>query len=114
MPVPLSRRVRSADGTCWLAAHDHGGAGAPCLLLHGNGLHARAYDALVARLTAGGLRVIAVDHRGMGASTLPAGASGNARTGAAAPAQQQCAHPLLRRSVQPARTCCGRASARMH
>lgn len=69
---PVLRRVRSADGAVTLATYDYGGAGRDCLLVHGNGLHALAYDPLARVLRAAGLRVVALDQRGMGASsTLP-------------------------------------------
>ena len=74
--APTLRRVRSGDGTVELAAHDYGApsADAPaCLLLHGNGLCARAYDPLSQQLRRAGFRVVALDQRGAGASTLPPG-----------------------------------------
>ena len=76
MAAPKLRRVRSGDGALQLAAYDYGSpaANAPaCLLLHGNGLCARAYEPLSARLRCAGFRVVALDQRGAGASTLPAG-----------------------------------------
>ena len=73
----MLRRVLSGDGAVQLAAHDYGSPGGPdapaCLLLHGNGLCARAYEPLSARLRRAGFRVVALDQRGAGASTLPAG-----------------------------------------
>ena len=73
---PQLRRVRSGDGALELAAHDYGSpaAGAPaCLLLHGNGLCARAYEPLSQQLRRAGFRVVALDQRGAGASPLPPG-----------------------------------------
>jgi pimeloyl-ACP methyl ester carboxylesterase len=75
MAAPELRRVRSGDGALQLAAYDYGSpaSDAPaCLLLHGNGLCARAYEPLSARLRRAGFRVVALDQRGAGASTLPA------------------------------------------
>ena len=74
--APTLRRVRSGDGTVELAAHDYGApsADAPaCLLLHGNGLCARAYEPLSQQLRRAGFRVVALDQRGAGASTLSPG-----------------------------------------
>jgi alpha-beta hydrolase superfamily lysophospholipase len=74
MSAPVARRVRSADGTATLVAHDYGGSGADCLLTHGNGLHGRAYAVMIQQLTRAGLRVVALDQRGAGDSVLPEGA----------------------------------------
>jgi pimeloyl-ACP methyl ester carboxylesterase len=98
MATPVTRRVQSADGAVTLAAHDYGGSGPSCLLLHGNGLHGRAYACLVRHLTAAGLRVVALDHRGCGASTLPEGASSACRR----QRQPLSMHALLRRGRRPA------------
>ena len=43
------------------------GAGAPILMAHGTGFHARCWDAVVSLL--GDARVIAVEHRGHGRSS---------------------------------------------
>jgi pimeloyl-ACP methyl ester carboxylesterase len=71
-PPPVALRVRVSDGHT-LVAHDygHGSSGLvsrDCLLLHGNGLPARAYERLSHNLRAAGLRVVAVDLRGGGES----------------------------------------------
>ncbi len=73
MASPLLRRVRSADGAVELAAYDYGGTGPACLFLHGNGLNARCFEPMLLHLRAAGLRVVALDQRGAGASTLPPG-----------------------------------------
>ena len=65
-PVEFRREV----GGVTLAGFDWAGAGAPILLAHGTGFHARVWDA-VARLLPG-RRVIALDLRGHGRSSKPA------------------------------------------
>lgn len=58
--------VTADDGTrlaCW----DFGGAGPPLLMLHGTGMHGRCWAPVARRLTEG-LRPLALDMRGHGAS----------------------------------------------
>jgi pimeloyl-ACP methyl ester carboxylesterase len=58
--------VTAEDGTrlaCW----DFGGAGPPLLMLHGTGMHGRCWAPVARRLTEG-LRPLALDMRGHGAS----------------------------------------------
>jgi non-heme chloroperoxidase len=46
------------------------GSGRPVVLLHGHGANLRIFAPLAARLTTGGRRVVAVDHRGFGLSSV--------------------------------------------
>jgi pimeloyl-ACP methyl ester carboxylesterase len=60
------RHIRAEDGTrlvCW----DFGAGGRPVLMLHGTGMHGRCW-APVARCLGAGLRPLALDMRGHGAS----------------------------------------------
>ena len=75
MTPPVLRRVPSADGVVSLATFDYGGTGANVLFLHGNGLHVRAFDPMLRQLRRAGFRVVGLDQRGAGASTLPEGAA---------------------------------------
>jgi len=72
---PVGRAIQASDGAR-LVAYDYGGAASArdCLLLHGNGMCARAYERLILSLRAAGLRVVALDARGCGASAPPPGA----------------------------------------
>jgi non-heme chloroperoxidase len=46
------------------------GSGRPVVLLHGHGANLRIFAPLAARLATGGRRVVAVDHRGFGLSSV--------------------------------------------
>ena len=64
---PPTVRFVSVAGAGSLATSDYGaGTATTCLLLHGNGLNARAYDPLARLLSAAGLRVVSIDLRGHG------------------------------------------------
>jgi pimeloyl-ACP methyl ester carboxylesterase len=54
-----------------LHARDWGGSGRPVLLLHGLASNARIWDGVAPRLVGAGLRVVALDLRGHGASDQP-------------------------------------------
>jgi pimeloyl-ACP methyl ester carboxylesterase len=54
-----------------LHARDWGGSGQPVLLLHGLASNARIWDGVAPRLVGAGLRVVALDLRGHGASDQP-------------------------------------------
>jgi pimeloyl-ACP methyl ester carboxylesterase len=65
--------IRAEDGTrlvCW----DFGGRGRPVLMMHGTGMHGRCWAPVASRLGAG-LRPLALDMRGHGASGPSAGGS---------------------------------------
>ena len=69
MPEGSAVQVRSADGAT-LRGHDSGGDGPVCLLIHGF-TGTRSHYAPVSRaLAADGYRVLTVDQRGHGASTV--------------------------------------------
>ena len=71
---PRLHWITSSDSLLQLAVHEYDALGPPCLLLHGNGLSGRTFEAVSRRLVAGGLRVYAVDFRGHGCSVpLPQG-----------------------------------------
>jgi len=75
--MPVLRRVRSGDGQLDLAAYDYGAPtpdASSVLVLHGNGLCARAYEPLCEQLRRAGFRVVALDQRGAGESRLPSDA----------------------------------------
>ena len=55
-----------------LRARDWGGTGQAVVLLHGLASNARIWDGVAPRLTGAGLRVVALDQRGHGASDQPA------------------------------------------
>jgi pimeloyl-ACP methyl ester carboxylesterase len=54
-----------------LHARDWGGSGQAVVLLHGLASNARIWDGVAPRLTGAGLRVVALDQRGHGASDQP-------------------------------------------
>ena len=58
-----------------LHARDWGGSGQAVVLLHGLASNARIWDGVAPRLTGAGLRVVALDLRGHGASDQPASAT---------------------------------------
>ena len=64
---PVERRLE-VDGLT-LVSFEWAGEGAPILLAHGTGFHARVWDAVARRLP--GRRVIALDLRGHGRSSKP-------------------------------------------
>ncbi|HEV2896065.1 MAG TPA: alpha/beta fold hydrolase, partial [Actinomycetota bacterium] len=66
---PTDRAV-PGDGVR-LHARDWGGSGQPLVLLHGLASNARIWDGVAPRLTGAGLRVVAIDQRGHGASEQP-------------------------------------------
>jgi pimeloyl-ACP methyl ester carboxylesterase len=68
--IPTDRAV-PGDGIR-LYARDWGGSGQAVVLLHGLASNARIWDGVAPRLTAAGLRVVALDQRGHGASDQPA------------------------------------------
>jgi pimeloyl-ACP methyl ester carboxylesterase len=68
--VPSDRAV-PGDGIR-LHARDWGGSGQAVLLLHGLASNARIWDGVASRLAGAGLRVVALDQRGHGASDQPA------------------------------------------
>jgi pimeloyl-ACP methyl ester carboxylesterase len=65
-----SDRAVAGDGIR-LHARDWGGSGQPVLLLHGLASNARIWDGVASRLAGAGLRVVALDLRGHGASDQP-------------------------------------------
>jgi pimeloyl-ACP methyl ester carboxylesterase len=65
-----SDRAVAGDGIR-LHARDWGGSGQPVLLLHGLASNARIWDGVAPRLAGAGLRVVALDLRGHGASDQP-------------------------------------------
>lgn len=65
-------RVTTDDGV-ELAVHDAGGAGRPLVLLHAWGLDAGMWEPLVPAFVRAGLRPVALDRRGHGASGRPNG-----------------------------------------
>jgi pimeloyl-ACP methyl ester carboxylesterase len=67
--TPTDRAV-PGDGLS-LHARDWGGSGQPVLLLHGLASNARIWDGVASRLAGAGLRVVALDLRGHGASDQP-------------------------------------------
>jgi pimeloyl-ACP methyl ester carboxylesterase len=67
--TPTDRAV-PGDGVR-LRARDWGGGGQPVVLLHGLASNARIWDGVAPRLTGAGLRVVAIDQRGHGASDQP-------------------------------------------
>jgi pimeloyl-ACP methyl ester carboxylesterase len=69
--TPTDRAV-PGDGVR-LHARDWGGAGQAVLLLHGLASNARIWDGVASRLAGAGLRVVALDLRGHGASDQPDG-----------------------------------------
>jgi pimeloyl-ACP methyl ester carboxylesterase len=64
-------RVVPGDGVS-LHARDWGGSGQAVVLLHGLASNARIWDGVASRLAGAGLRVVALDQRGHGASDQPA------------------------------------------
>jgi pimeloyl-ACP methyl ester carboxylesterase len=68
--TPTDRAV-PGDGIR-LHARDWGGSGQAVVLLHGLASNARIWDGVAPRLTGAGLRVVALDQRGHGASDQPA------------------------------------------
>jgi pimeloyl-ACP methyl ester carboxylesterase len=68
--IPSDRAV-PGDGIR-LHARDWGGGGRAVVLLHGLASNARIWDGVAPRLTGAGLRVVALDLRGHGASDQPA------------------------------------------
>jgi pimeloyl-ACP methyl ester carboxylesterase len=68
--TPTDRAV-PGDGIS-LHARDWGGSGQPVLLLHGLASNARIWDGVASRLAGAGLRAVALDLRGHGASDQPA------------------------------------------
>jgi pimeloyl-ACP methyl ester carboxylesterase len=68
--IPTDRTV-PGDGIR-LHARDWGGSGQAVVLLHGLASNARIWDGVAPRLTGAGLRVVALDQRGHGASDQPA------------------------------------------
>jgi pimeloyl-ACP methyl ester carboxylesterase len=72
--VPVSAgptdRAVAGDGVR-LHARDWGGSGPAVLLLHGLASNARIWDGVASRLAGAGLRVVALDLRGHGASDQP-------------------------------------------
>jgi pimeloyl-ACP methyl ester carboxylesterase len=68
--TPTGRAV-PGDGLS-LHARDWGGGGQPVVLLHGLASNARIWDGVASRLAGAGLRVVALDLRGHGASDQPA------------------------------------------
>ncbi|HSK37465.1 MAG TPA: alpha/beta hydrolase [Actinomycetota bacterium] len=66
---PTDRAV-PGDGVR-LHARDWGGSGQAVVLLHGLASNARIWDGVAPRLTGAGLRVVALDQRGHGASDQP-------------------------------------------
>ena len=67
--TPTDRAV-PGDGIR-LHARDWGGSGQPVVLLHGLASNARIWDGVASRLAGTGLRVVALDLRGHGASDQP-------------------------------------------
>ena len=67
--TPTDRAV-PGDGLT-LHARDWGGSGRPVVLLHGLASNARIWDGVASRLAGAGLRVVALDQRGHGASDQP-------------------------------------------
>ena len=67
---PTDRAV-PGDGVS-LHARDWGGSGQAVVLLHGLASNARIWDGVASRLAGAGLRVVALDQRGHGASDQPA------------------------------------------
>ena len=68
--TPTDRAV-PGDGVS-LHARDWGGNGQAVVLLHGLASNARIWDGVAPRLAGAGLRVVALDQRGHGASDQPA------------------------------------------
>ena len=68
--IPSDRAV-PGDGIR-LHARDWGGSGQAVVLLHGLASNARIWDGVASRLAGAGLRVVALDQRGHGASDQPA------------------------------------------
>jgi pimeloyl-ACP methyl ester carboxylesterase len=68
--TPTDRAV-AGDGIR-LHARDWGGSGQAVVLLHGLASNARIWDGVAPRLAGAGLRVVALDQRGHGASDQPA------------------------------------------
>lgn len=66
-PADRVRAIATPDGGSLHA--EECGSGRPVVLLHGHGASLGIFAPLAARLTAGGRRVIAVDHRGFGRSS---------------------------------------------
>jgi pimeloyl-ACP methyl ester carboxylesterase len=67
--IPIDRAV-PGDGVR-LHARDWGGSGQAVVLLHGLASNARIWDGVASRLAGAGLRVVALDQRGHGASEQP-------------------------------------------
>ena len=67
--TPADRAV-PGDGV-GLHARDWGGSGQAVVLLHGLASNARIWDGVASRLAGAGLRVVALDQRGHGASEQP-------------------------------------------
>ncbi len=67
--TPIDRAV-PGDGVR-LHARDWGGGGQAVVLLHGLASNARIWDGVAPRLAGAGLRVVAIDQRGHGASAQP-------------------------------------------
>jgi pimeloyl-ACP methyl ester carboxylesterase len=67
--IPADRAV-PGDGVR-LHARDWGGSGQAVVLLHGLASNARIWDGVASRLAGAGLRVVALDQRGHGASEQP-------------------------------------------
>ncbi len=65
-----SDRAVPGDGVA-LRARDWGGSGQAVVLLHGLASNARIWDGVTSRLAGAGLRVVAIDQRGHGASAQP-------------------------------------------
>ena len=68
---PPTDRAVPGDGVS-LHARDWGGSGQAVVLLHGLASNARIWDGVASRLAGAGLRVVALDQRGHGASDQPA------------------------------------------
>ena len=69
-PSSPTDRAVAGDGVR-LHARDWGGSGPVVLLLHGLASNARVWDGVATRLAGAGLRVVALDLRGHGASDQP-------------------------------------------
>src|SRR5215217_6876525 len=68
--TPTDRAV-PGDGVSLHARDWGGGGGRPVALLHGLASNARIWDGVAPRLAGAGLRVVALDLRGHGASDQP-------------------------------------------
>ncbi len=67
----LPGHITMRDGTR-IAVYDDAGLGRPVVLLHAWGLRSRMWNPLSARLRSNGMRTIAIDRRGHGASDVTA------------------------------------------